>query len=134
MSGDSEEPSQRVVAVEILRRSPVDFSRRASYGSEQRTETVAVHWADGSVGRLEPSQDDRISFALRDRYQSAFPSCRDQLMALVGRRGDPVAVTVAWSYEAAWEGEPAVNQAGRNRFTWPEIAEILALPQGGSRT
>jgi hypothetical protein len=123
---DQEE--QRRLAAAILRRSPVDFSRRASYGEEHRTEVVLVEWSDGRRSRLEQSRDERISFALRDRFEAARPACRDQLQALIPQHGTPDAVAVAWRYVANWEGEPPINQSGRYRFTWREVAALLGLP------
>ncbi|HEV7214861.1 MAG TPA: hypothetical protein VGP33_07015 [Chloroflexota bacterium] len=114
--------------MEILGRAPVDFSRRASYGSEQRTEHVRLHWAHGRELSLEPSRDDRISFALRDHYEKEQPACREQILRLIAQYGPPEAVTVAWSYEAEWEGEPRRSEAGRQRFTWPELIDVLAPP------
>jgi hypothetical protein len=108
-----DQADQRRLATAILRRSPADFSRRASYGEEQRTEVVLVEWPDGRRSRLEQSRDERISFALRDRYEAERPVCRDQLEALIMQHGTPDAVTVAWRYVAAWEGEPPLNQSGR---------------------
>ena len=124
---DDQEDQWRSAAA-ILRRSPVDFSRRASYGEELRTESVLVQWSDGRSGHLEQSRDERISFALRDRYEAARPACRDQLLTLILQHGTPDAVTVAWRYVADWEGEPPLNQSGRYRFTWCEVAALLALP------
>lgn len=125
---DVDDSDQRRTGSEILGRSPVDFSRRASYGEERRTEVVLVHWSDGRSRRLEPSRDERISFALRDHYQAERPACRDQLAMLVREHGIPEAVSVAWSYVADWEGEPPLNQSGRYRFTWAEVAALLELP------
>lgn len=122
-SGDA----SRQTALEILGRTPVDRSRRASFGSDQRTEHVLLLWRDGQSRRLEQSQDDRISFALRDRFESSQPNCREQMRRLVSVLGEPGSVTVAWSYQAVWEGESPLNQTGRCQFSWSEVAEMLHL-------
>jgi hypothetical protein len=118
----------RRTALEILGRAPVDLSRRASYGSELHTEHVRLHWADGREVSLEPSRDDRISFALRDRYEKEQPACREQILRLIAQFGPPEAVTVAWSYEADWEGAPQRKETGRQRFSWTELVDVLAWP------
>jgi hypothetical protein len=128
MESDQETSEWRRVALEILRRAPIDFSRRASYGREQRTETVLVQWPDGGRVALEQARDDRISFALRDRYELAQASCRDQLARLLNQRGAPQAILVGWSHEADWEGEQPRSETGRYQFTWAEAADLLALP------
>jgi len=116
-------------ALEILRRAPIDSSRRASYGSEQRTEHVRLHWAQGREQSLEPSRDDRISFALRDRFENQQPGCREQILRLIAQYGPPETVSVAWSFEADWEGEPPRRENGRQRFTWAELVDVLALTE-----
>ena len=114
--------------MEILRRTPVDHSQRASFGNEERTEHVLLRWRDGRSRRLEQARDDRISFALRDRFQSSQPNCREQMRRLVSLLGAPDTVTVAWSYQATWEGASPLNQTGRCQFSWLEVANTLHLP------
>lgn len=121
------DPGAKWKAFEILRRAPIDLSRRASYGSEQRTEDVTLHWDDGRQTSLEPSRDDRISFALRDRFENEQPACREQILRLIAQFGPPSVVTVAWSYEADWEGAPPSRETGRQRFNWAEIVDLLVL-------
>jgi hypothetical protein len=125
---DSHEQAQRRTAADILRRSPMEFSRRTSFGEELRMESVLVQWPDGKRASLDQSRDDRISFALRDRYEAPQSSCRSQLAALTRQHGIPDAVSVAWSYQASWEGEPPLDQTGSYRFTWAAMAELLDLP------
>lgn len=128
MPNEGDKDAQRLKALEILRRAPLDFSRRASYGSEQRTERVTLHWADGRQSSLSPSRDDRISFALRDRFEREQPNCREQILQRVDQFGLPEAATVAWSYEADWEGAPPLSETGRQRIRWLDLAKLLALP------
>lgn len=123
----------RRIATEILLRAPVDWSRRASYGHEERLESVTLHWPDGHRQALVQTRDDRISFALRDHYQRSASSCRDQIEHLVAEHGHPAAVLVAWRYEADWEGVAPINLSGRCRFPWPEVRDLLRLPGDDSR-
>ena len=120
--------TQRETASAILTRSPVDYSRRASFGSEERTEHVVLHWQDGRSRRLEQSQDDRISFALRDHFEASQPTCREQMQRLVTVLGAPATVTVAWSYRSDWEGQPPLSQTGRYQFAWADVAGLLNMP------
>lgn len=113
----------------ILARVPLDVSRRASYGQEQRTETVTVHWPDSRRAFLAAARDDRISFALRDRYEAGAPSCRDQLLGLIAQHGAPEALTISWDYQSDWEGEPPRQQRGRLRLSWQDAAALLDLPE-----
>lgn len=117
------EPAQQ--AASILRRTPIDLTRRASYGWERRAEQVVLHWPDGRRIVLTQAADDRISFALRDHYEAPAPPCREQVRHLVARFGTPSSVVVSWRYEAEWEGEAPLDAEGRVRFEWAEAAELL---------
>ena len=127
MGGGDGAASARRQAEAILRRAPLDSSRRASYGEEERSEVVQALWPDGRREALAPRRDDRVSFALRDHFQAAAPPCAEQLRRLTARLGPPEAVTVAYSYRADWEGEPPLRESGRWRFAWAEVAALLDL-------
>ena len=128
VSSDQDAGAERRIALEILQRAPIDFSRRTSYGWEQRTETVLALWSSGARVALKQARDDRISFALRDHYELAQPTCGAQFARLLAQRGAPEAILVGWSYEADWEGKQPFSEAGRYRLTWPETANLLSLP------
>lgn len=121
----------RSEALAILRRTPCDTLRRASYGGEERTERVVARWADGRQATLAAAQDDRISFALRDHYIAGAATCRDQLRAHLAAHGPPEHITVAWTHRADWEGAPPLDVAARWVFSWAEAAAALDL-SGGS--